>query len=192
MGDYSHCHVSATLISMLHFCVIAIVPCLNSPCTASPPARRHSKSNRNPKLQNKHKNRNSNAKVVWFNYVTSADSQFVLNSITISIYFSYIWHFIRHSNNLAAFCCFSYCEWCCRTCSYCCSIEFVVLIKRIKCSLTAKLDLRFKAPSHAHGHTHAHIHPHTHTLAHSLARNTCLCGCRDSAVCGLVACIWGL
>lgn len=32
--------------------------------------------------------------------MTSADAQFVLNSITISIYFSYIWHFIRHSNNI--------------------------------------------------------------------------------------------
>lgn len=49
---------------------------------------------------NTNTNTNSNAKVVWFNYVTSADAQFVLNSITISIYFSYIWHFIRHSNNI--------------------------------------------------------------------------------------------
>lgn len=28
MGKYAHLHVSATLISMLHFCVIAIVAAL--------------------------------------------------------------------------------------------------------------------------------------------------------------------
>lgn len=85
-------HKYATLLCNCH-CALSQFPLFHS--TTLPPSIQSQMV-----MPNSNTNKNSNAKVLCFNYVTSADAQFVLNSITISIYFSYTWHFIRHSNNI--------------------------------------------------------------------------------------------
>lgn len=109
----------------------------------------------------------------WFDSITWLVQTRSLSSTRLPFQFTFPTFGISLGTQIisTACCCCSYCGWCYRTCSYCCSIEFVVLIKWIKCSLTAKLDLRFKALPHAH--THAHTHTHTHLHIHSHATHVC-------------------